>query len=101
MTKSELIREIAQQYNYLNIEQIKIIVDSIFKKLTDSLVEGKRIEIRGFGSFSIRKRNERTAINPKTNKLIEVQSKKAVYFRLGKEFFDKLNASNQNTKEIN
>lgn len=91
MTKSELIKSLSAKYTQIDRHEIKKLVNVILSKMTDSIVGGARVEIRGFGSFSIRTRNEKKARNPKTDEIITVDKKNAIYFRPGKAFFDKLN----------
>ena len=71
MTRSELIEKIAAKMPNLTVKDIDNVVNVIFSRLTKALAEGDRVELRGFGAFSIRKRNPRVAINPKTKEEIE------------------------------
>ncbi len=96
MTKSELINSIAKKYPNLGTSDIKKLVDVIFAEFTKALVKGDRVEIRGFGSISVRRRQSRAARNPKTNETIPLAERNVVYFRMGKEFFNKLNPVNAN-----
>jgi integration host factor subunit beta len=92
MTKSDLIIKIQKLYPFLTMDQISSLVSVIFLELTKALIDKKRIEIRGFGSFSIK--NRKTQISfPKDGKIL-FEQKNAVYFRMGKEFFDKVNKLN-------
>lgn len=92
MTKSELIEKIAAQMPNLTIKDIEGIVNVVFDKLTGALAAGDRIEIRGFGAFSVRTRKPRIAINPKNKARVEVPSKNIIHFKTGKELRDRLNA---------
>ncbi len=92
MTRSELVERIAAKMPNLTLKVIDDIVDTIFGKLTEALSNGDRVEIRGFGAFSVRTRNPRIAINPKNKKQVEVPSKKMVHFKTGKELHARLNA---------
>ncbi len=92
MTRSELIEKIAAKMPNLTLKDIESIVSVVFEKLTSALANGDRVEIRGFGAFSIRTRNPRIAINPKNKTRVEVPSKNIVHFKTGKELHSRLNA---------
>ena len=92
MTRSELIEKIAAKMPNLTLKDIESIVSVVFEKLTNALANGDRVEIRGFGAFSIRTRNPRIAINPKNKTRVEVPSKNIVHFKTGKELHSRLNA---------
>jgi integration host factor subunit beta len=92
MTKSELIKALAKRYSNLPIERINIVVNTIFEQLSVALENGQRIELRGFGTFSVRKRASRIARNPKTNEVIKIGDRNVPYFRMGKEFRDRINS---------
>jgi integration host factor subunit beta len=91
MTKSELIRKIADRFPNMFIKDIQLLVDTIFENISDALADGNRVELRGFGAFTIRKRKARTARNPRTNDLVELDERAALYFRAGKELNSRLN----------
>jgi len=76
----------------LTLREIDHIVDVVFERLTRALAAGDRVEIRGFGAFSVRTRQPRIAINPKNKKQVEVPSKNIVHFKTGKELHARLNA---------
>lgn len=92
MTRSELISKIAEQVPNLTLKDIERIVSVIFSKMTDALAEGNRIEIRGFGAFTIRKRKPRIAVNPMNKTRVQIPEKNIVHFKTGKELHQKLNA---------
>lgn len=92
MTRSELVERIAAKMPNLTIKDIDNIVSVVFAKFTEALANGDRIEIRGFGAFSVRTRQPRIAINPKNKKRVEVPEKKLVHFKTGKELHQMLNA---------
>lgn len=92
MKKSELINRISAKVPNLTIKEVALIVNVIFDKLTEALVNGDRVEIRGFGAFSVRQRDSRTAINPKSKVTVEVPSKRVVHFKTGKELHEKMNS---------
>ena len=84
MNKSDLIDKLAEKSTYLTKKDIEKSVSEILNCVSNSLSQGNRIEIRGFGTFSIRKRNTRMARNPKTGSAIKVNSKYHPYFRAAK-----------------
>lgn len=92
MTKSELVEKIAAKMPNLTIKDVDRIVNVIFQRLTQALADGDRVEIRGFGAFSVRSRKPRVAINPKNKKKVDVPEKKIIHFKTGKELHCKLNA---------
>ena len=92
MTRSELIERIAAKMPNLTLKDIENIVNVVFNKLTSALADGDRVEIRGFGAFSVRTRNPRVAINPKNKTRVNVPVKNIVHFKTGKELHDRLNA---------
>jgi len=91
VTKSELIRKISQRFPNMFLKDIQVVVDTIFDEISDALVEEKRVELRGFGAFTIRKRQARKARNPRTNELVDLGERAALYFRAGKELNARLN----------
>lgn len=92
MTRSELIEKIAAKMPNLTIRDVENIVSVVFDKLTKALAAGDRIEIRGFGAFSVRSRKPRIAINPKNKTKVEVPSKNIVHFKTGKELHNLINS---------
>lgn len=89
MNKSELIEELSRKEN-LPEKKAQAIVNLVFKKFTEELKRGGRIEIRGFGSFVIRNYGAYVGRNPKTGKNIEVAPKKLPFFKVGKELKDRV-----------
>ncbi len=89
MTKSELITELAQQAD-LSKKRAEEVVNCVFKTMSDSLGDGTRIEIRGFGSFSIKNYPAYKGRNPKTGAEVDVQAKRAIHFKVGKELRDRV-----------
>ena len=92
MTRAELVERIAAKMPNLTLKDIENIVNVVFNKLTSALADGDRVEIRGFGAFSVRTRNPRVAINPKNKTRVNVPAKNIVHFKTGKELHDRLNA---------
>ena len=90
MTKSELIEAVARRRK-LSKKLAEEVVNTIFANLTQSLLMGERIEIRGFGSFSIKHYKPYTGRNPKTGETVHVKAKKSIHFKVGKDLKDKVN----------
>jgi integration host factor subunit beta len=85
MTKSELIEQLVDVDLPLSKKESEQVVNTIFDSITQALAGGDRVEIRGFGSFSIRERDSRQARNPKSGEIIHIPAKKAPFFKTGKE----------------
>jgi integration host factor subunit beta len=85
MTKSELVEKLSTQSEGLNKKDAEVVVNTIFNSIGDALVSGDRVEIRGFGSFSIRERDARQARNPKSGEEVSIPAKKTPFFKTGKE----------------
>lgn len=91
MTKSELVGKIAAKLPNLTLRDIERIVNVVFERMAKALTEGNRIEIRGFGAFSVRQRKPRVAINPKNKTKVNVPAKNIIHFKTGKELHSRLN----------
>jgi integration host factor subunit beta len=92
MTKSKLIEEVARQLPGMSKRDVEIVVETIFKSLTDALVRRDRIEIRGFGSFVAKKRRAREGRNPrKPDVKVSVPQKHVPFFTCGKELRERVN----------
>lgn len=91
MTKSELIKRIAAHYPNIYLKDVHAIVDTIFDEISSAMIESRRVELRGFGAFSVRRRKARTARNPRTNEVVQLDQRLAPYFRAGKELRERLN----------
>ena len=91
MNKSDLVKSILKKNNKYKISEIENIVDLFFREIEKALTKGKRIEIRGFGSFFTKAREKRIGINPKNGKNIEIEKKIHPKFKMGKILFKKLN----------
>ncbi len=90
-TKQALIDKVYQSQEDLNRQDVELVVNQMIEKMSQKLSEDNRIEIRGFGSFTIRQRASRYVQNPNTKAMMKIPPKKVVYFRLGKPFLEKLN----------
>jgi len=95
MTKSELIERIAEQQEQLSVKDIELAVKMILEYMSQILSAGERIEIRGFGSFSLHYREPRTGRNPKTGESVRLEGKYVPHFKPGKELRDRVNESLQ------
>jgi integration host factor subunit beta len=91
MIRSELVQRIAEENPGLRLTEVETIVDTIFETILDQLERGGRVELRGFGAFSVRAREARTGRNPRTGSAVAVPSKNVPYFKAGKELRDRLN----------
>ncbi len=91
MTKSELIEAVATQVNTFSRKDVEMIIDTLFQSMTESLSNGEKVEIRGFGSFKIKERNGRQGRNPKSGENIFIESKKVPFFKAGKEIKERIN----------
>ena len=96
MTKRELIEAVANARPHLARRDLETLVNAVFKTLTDALTRGERIEIRGFGSFIVKRRNAREGLNPKTGEAVSVAAKRVPFFKAGKEL--KMRVDHQNAE---
>jgi integration host factor subunit beta len=91
MTKSELILRLSKRFPHLYQRDIEKIVATVLGEISVTLKGGGRVELRGFGAFSIRKRDARKARNPKNGQEVQIGERFAIYFRTGKELREKIN----------
>lgn len=91
MTKSELIEKVVQSHGMLNTKVSEIVVNTVFDSIEEALKSGDKVEIRGFGSFTIRERLGREARNPKSGEIVRIPSKKTPFFKTGKELKERVN----------
>lgn len=98
MTKSELIERIADQQDQLSPKDIELGVKLILEEMSQALAVGERIEIRGFGSFSLHYRSSRMGRNPKTGEAVKLEGKYVPHFKPGKELRDRVNDAMQQNK---
>ena len=91
MTKSDLIKRLADANPHLYLRDIERIVSTVFEQISDALARGDRVELRGFGAFSVRERSERVGRNPRTGDEVAVPNKIVPYFKTGKELRERLN----------
>ena len=93
MTKSELIEQIASRQTQLSLKDVELAVKTIIEQMSQTLSDGERIEIRGFGSFSLHYREPRQGRNPKTGETVELSGKYVPHFKPGKEMRERVNES--------
>ena len=93
MTKSELIEKIAAQQPQLSVKDIELAVKALLDRMSDDLASGQRIEVRGFGSFSLHYRAPRTGRNPKSGDPVRLQGKHVPHFKPGKDLRERVNNS--------
>ncbi len=94
MIKSELVQRIAKRNPHLYHRDVERIVNTILNEITRALAEDNRVELRGFGAFSVRYRKARIARNPRTGEPVQVGEKKVPHFKAGKELRQRLNQGN-------
>ena len=91
MTKTELVRHVAERLRHLTHRDAEIIVDTIFESMAGALAQGDDIEIRGFGSFRVKNRGAREGRNPRTGESVHIPAKKLPLFRIGRELHERIN----------
>lgn len=91
MTKSELIQKLAERNPHLFLRDVEKVVDTVFDEITGALARGDRVELRGFGAFSVKERDARTGRNPRTGETVEVEAKRLPFFKTGKALRERLN----------
>lgn len=93
MIRSELVSALARDNPDLKADEVEQVVDIFFDEITNRLVDGGRVELRGFGAFSTREREARQGRNPRTGEPVPVPGKRVPYFKPGKEIRERLNAN--------
>ncbi|CTQ32174.1 integration host factor subunit beta [Jannaschia rubra] len=91
MIRSELIQKVADENPHLYQRDVEKIVNTIFEEIIESLASGNRVELRGFGAFSVKQRDARTGRNPRTGEAVEVEEKHVPFFKAGKLLRDRMN----------
>lgn len=92
MIKSELLAKLVESHPNLLQRDVERIVSTVFDEIIDALSRGDRVELRGFGTFSVKTRPGRVGRNPRTGESVSVEPKTVPYFKTGKELRDRLNA---------
>ena len=91
MIRSELIQKIADENPHLTQRHVERIVNTVFEEIIDALAKGDRVELRGFGAFSVKHRDARPGRNPRTGEPVAVERKIVPFFKTGKEMRERLN----------
>lgn len=91
MTRSELIAGLAEENPHLTIADVEKIVSALFDEMTAALSRGERVELRGFGAFTVKRRQARAGRNPRTGEAVEVAQKSVPFFKAGKELRERVN----------
>jgi len=92
MIKSELIARLAEENQHLYQRDVERIVATLFDEITEALARGERVELRGFGAFSVKRRDARTGRNPRTGDAVDVPEKCVPFFKTGKELRERMNS---------
>ena len=91
MIRSELIEKVTAENPHLYQRDVELIIDTIFDEIIEALANGNRVELRGFGSFSVKHREARVGRNPRTGESVQVEAKSVPFFKTGKLLRDRLN----------
>jgi integration host factor subunit beta len=91
MTRSDLIQRLATANPHLYLRDIEKVVETVFDEISDALARGDRVELRGFGAFSVKHREARTGRNPRTGETVHVGAKRLPFFKTGKGLRERLN----------
>jgi integration host factor subunit beta len=91
LTRSDLIAELAASHPHLRVADVELIVATIFDQITGALARGERVELRGFGVFTVKQRNARIGRNPRTGEVVPVDERAVPFFKAGKELRGRLN----------
>lgn len=100
LTKSDLIESLARNQNHLPIRDVELAVKSLLEKMSHELASGERIEIRGFGSFSLHFRPARMGRNPKSGDAVALHGKNVPHFKPGKELRERVNYVNTDPQKV-
>lgn len=96
MKKSKLINKIAEAHGHLSSADVDLAIKAILEQMTEALANGERIEIRGFGSFSLHRRVARKGRNPKTGEMVNLAEKSIPHFKPGKDLRERVNRPHNN-----
>ncbi|MEL6488110.1 MAG: integration host factor subunit beta [Pseudomonadota bacterium] len=91
MVRSELVAKLALKYDHLPPDDLERVVAVILDEISDALARGERVELRGFGAFSVRQRQSRTGRNPRTGEAVSVPEKSVPFFKAGKDLRARVN----------
>jgi integration host factor subunit beta len=95
LTRAELIAELAASNPHLRTADAELIVTTIFDQITAALARRERVELRGFGAFTVKQRNARIGRNPRTGKVVAVEEKTRPHFKVGREMLRRLNGGSR------
>ncbi len=95
MTKSDLILRLTELYPHLLQRDVERIVGTVFDEISNALARGNRVELRGFGAFSVKRRDARLGRNPRTGEPVQVAEKHVPFFKTGKQLRDRLNSKDE------
>lgn len=93
MIRSELVQKLADENPHLYHRDVERIVNTVFEEIIDAMAGGNRVELRGFGAFSVKRRDARVGRNPRTGASVEVEEKHVPFFKTGKALRDRLNGN--------
>ncbi len=94
MIRSELVKKITDEHPHLYQRDVERIVTTIFDTMIQAMTRGDRVELRGFGAFSVKKRDARIGRNPRTGDIVQIEVKHVPFFKTGKRLRDRLNSGN-------
>ena len=93
MNRSELVQKIAEENPHLTQRHVERVLNTVFDEIINALAKGDRVELRGFGAFSVKSRDARIGRNPRTGESVKVENKKVPFFKTGKLLRDRLNGN--------
>ncbi len=93
MIRSELVQKIAEENPHLTQRHVERVLNAVFDEIINALAKGDRVELRGFGAFSVKSRDARIGRNPRTGESVKVENKKVPFFKTGKLLRDRLNGN--------
>jgi integration host factor subunit beta len=93
MIRSELVQRLAEEHPSLRLNEVEAVIDTFFDEISGQLAQGGRVELRGFGAFSVRSRDAREGRNPRTGESVFVPAKHVPHFKAGKEIRERLNTA--------
>ncbi len=99
MTKSELIADLSAANPHLRGQDVELIVATVFNEITAALARGERVELRGFGAFTVKRREARTGRNPRTGEAVPVDEKAVPFFKAGKELRERVNRGKRESRK--
>lgn len=91
MTKSDLVARVSERTPGMSMKDSETVVNLIFDSMTEALMRGDKIEIRGFGSFKVKQRDAREGRNPRTGQEVKIPAKRTPFFKVGKELKERVN----------